>query len=70
MKENFSQPPMPPKYHNVLNSEILVDDPEYVLVKSFVEGHHPHLGKLHKGWSGDETIVFREYRKGKMKVRK
>jgi hypothetical protein len=58
MKENFSQPPMPPKYHNVLNSEILVDE------------HHPHLGKLHKGWSGDETIVFREYRKGKMKVRK
>ena len=26
----------------------------------YIRGHHPHLGRLHWGWSGEETIVEKD----------
>jgi hypothetical protein len=29
-------------------------------VRRYLAGWHPHLGRLHYGWSGQETIVERD----------
>ena len=53
--ENWAKSPgLPPFEVDVLSRKPLGCE-EIVWVK----GTLPHLGILHKGWSGDETIIFR-----------
>lgn len=35
----------------------VVREGSFVTVRRYLVGNHEHLGRLHKGWSGDETIV-------------
>jgi hypothetical protein len=60
-RENFGTPGMPPIWYDVLHRQ--TEQKRGVTIEvTWVSGFHPHLGKLHHGWSGPETIVRREIR--------
>jgi hypothetical protein len=60
MKENWSQPGMPPTIVDVLATEVLAEGPEYRLSRHYIRGHHVHLGTPIAGLTGPETVVTRE----------
>jgi hypothetical protein len=44
----------------VLGEEILHEQGSFRRLRQYVAGWHPHLGTLHFGWSGRETIIERD----------
>lgn len=40
----------------ILDEQVLYSNGKYKRVRRWLEGKHPHLGKLHHGWTGWETI--------------
>ena len=56
-RENWGLQGMPPIYFEVLDRHILSKNKGFERQLMWIKGHHPHLGKLHYGWSGPETIV-------------
>jgi hypothetical protein len=66
MKENWGKEGMPPVWVEVLDKKIIKNNNGLSIERSWIKGDHPHLGKLHNGWQGNETIVDRlliSYRK-------
>ena len=59
MKENWGRPGMPPIWVDVLDRQVVRSGKSMEHQVIYVRGHHQHLGKLHQGWSGPETIVER-----------
>lgn len=64
MKENWGRPGMPPLNYEILDRWVRYDSETYRAETVFVQGYHPHLGKIQQGWSGTETVVEREIIKG------
>lgn len=60
--ENWGKPGMPPIFVRVLDRQVLEQSESGTFKREivYIKGYHPHLGKLHNGWSGAETIVERE----------
>ena len=56
-RENWGLQGMPPIYIEVLDRHILRKSNAFESQRMWIRCHHPHLGKLHYGWSGAETIV-------------
>ncbi len=46
-------PELPPR---ILGEEILYQQGGFKRVRRYLAGYHPHLGALHFGWAGLETI--------------
>ena len=67
-KENWGEHGMPPIMVEVLHREILADNNSSYKEKVYIKGHKIHLGVLHQGWQGEETIVMRERRNGKVRL--
>jgi hypothetical protein len=44
----------------VLGEEVLHEQGSFRRLRQYIAGWHPHLGALHFGWSGQETIVERD----------
>ena len=44
----------------IIGREVLYENRSFRRVRDYVSGHHPELGILHNGWSGDETIIERD----------
>ena len=44
----------------IVGEEILHEHGCYKRIRQYLSGWHPHLGVLHFGWSGRETIVERD----------
>ncbi len=64
--ENWGKYGMPPQIITVLDRQIVGDYPSSTTYKVYILGYHPHLGKLHRGWQGQETIVDEIVRKAQM----
>lgn len=58
--ENWGKKGMPPIHINVLDRQIIKGSDTSEIQIIFIEGSHPHLGKLHRGWYGEETIVIKK----------
>ena len=41
----------------ILFEEVIRQHGAYRCVRQYIAGHHPHLGRLHNGWRGPETVV-------------
>lgn len=62
---------MPPRYVDVLYREVKPGmHPDFQSEVVYISGSHPHLGKPHQGWSGQETIVKREIYQGEVRIKK
>jgi len=44
----------------VLNRETISTHGQFVLIREYVAGRHPELGKIHFGYTGWETVIERE----------
>ncbi len=44
---------------HILSEQITYERGTFRCIRQYLAGHHPHLGRLHHGWSGPETIVER-----------
>jgi len=40
----------------LLNERVIYEQGSYSRVEQYLQGHHPKLGILTHGWSGEETI--------------
>ncbi len=62
MKENWQTiSGFPPLYVDVLDRKVYGSRE-----KCWIKNYHPELGQLHKGWTGNETIVYRVKKDNKL----